>query len=307
MVKLLGIKCILLSIIALYLPNVHSFSTPRQNFFGTGFGISHGLSIGEGSSSHVLKSSVDRQPLLYMSSSEDGEIPAPRKRRRRKDGKNTASGSSSAKATEPEPAPEVEVKVEMEVEAPKIETPAASKDVQVKVLDIRDVVAGKVSTPEIMEDTKSDEDYYEEDDDDDDEELEDDEEYEYYYEDENNNEVIVGTSSSGGDSSLESLLADARRMRQSESEASEVGEEESTSIKATIKSVLSTIVTADFFVVCALLAWFLAGIFCSYVLKDDTVQIAFNMQFERVVQPALGILMIGSAAGAAFEEKEEEY
>jgi len=288
----------LLSIISFYLPNVHAFTSPQQRLSVKAYGIRHGLNIGEGPS-NVLESST-RQPSLYMSSTEDGEAPAPRKRRRRKDGKNTASDASSAKTDEPETAPEVEVSVPTPPEVP-----AASKDVQVKVLDIRDVVAGKVSTPEIVEETKSDEDYF--DDEDDDNELEDDEEYEYYYEDENNNEVIVGTSSSGGDSSLESLLADARRMRQSEAGGSELEGEESTSIKDKIKSVLSTIVTADFFVVCALLAWFLAGIFCSYVLKDDTVQIAFNMQFERFVQPALGILMIGSAAGAVFEEKEEEY
>ena len=78
-------------------------------------------------------------------------------------------------------------------------------------------------------------------------------------------------------------------------------------MKETIFDILSTIVTIDFFVVLALLAWFLAGIFCSYVLKDDTVQIAFNMNFQAVTQPALGILMIGSVAGQAFgkEEKEE--
>ena len=48
---------------------------------------------------------------------------------------------------------------------------------------------------------------------------------------------------------------------------------------------ISTIVTIDFFVFIGLLVWFLAGNFCSYVLKDDTVQIALNMNFERVTQP----------------------
>ena len=64
-----------------------------------------------------------------------------------------------------------------------------------------------------------------------------------------------------------------------------------------VKNIISTIITADFFLVCALLVWFVAGIFCSYVLKDDFVQIQFNNRFETIVQPALGILMIGSAAG----------
>lgn len=115
--------------------------------------------------------------------------------------------------------------------------------------------------------------------------------------------VSVGTTSSS-DSSLEALLADAKRIR--ESEVSKSTESEEPSIPKAIKSVISTIVTVDFFVVCGLLAWFLAGIFCSYVLKDDAVQIAFNGIFEPVVQPALGILMIGSAAGAAFGDPKKE-
>jgi hypothetical protein len=108
------------------------------------------------------------------------------------------------------------------------------------------------------------------------------------------------------------LLEDARRMRQSSSSSSSSSAANNNSnnnkgMKETIFDILSTIVTVDFFVVLALLAWFLEGIFCSYLLKDDTVQIAFNMNFQAVTQPALGILMTGSVAGQAFgkEEKEE--
>jgi hypothetical protein len=78
------------------------------------------------------------------------------------------------------------------------------------------------------------------------------------------------------------------------------------SIPGAIKEVVSTIVTIDFFVVCGLLLWFVAGIFSSYILKDDTVQIAFNGIFEAIVQPALGILMIGSAAGSLFGTPAEQ-
>ena len=104
------------------------------------------------------------------------------------------------------------------------------------------------------------------------------------------------SSSSSGDDSLERLLADAKKMRL-ESSTNDDDDDDGISAPNAIKSVISTIVTIDFFVVCGLLLWFLAGIFCSYVIKDDTVQIAFNMIFQPVVQPALGILMIGSAAG----------
>lgn len=211
-----------------------------------------------------------------MSSSDREE---PRKRRKRKDGRNVEAMSAEENVVD-------------KVEEARVET-AKAEPLQMQVADIRDVVSGKVPTPEQSAPEVQDAEV--------DDELEDDEEYEYYYEDENNNEVIVGTSGTQ-DNSLESLLADARKMRAEDTEE----EEDDSSIKNQIKGVLSNIVTADFFVVCALLAWFLAGIFCSYIIKDDTVQIAFNGIFEPVVQPALGILMIGSAAGAAFDDSEEE-
>ena len=78
------------------------------------------------------------------------------------------------------------------------------------------------------------------------------------------------------------------------------------SVVATLQQVLSTIVTVDFFLVLALLAWFLAGIFCSAVLKDDAVQIAFNNNFERLTQPALGVLMIAALSDAVLKRDDEE-
>ena len=175
-----------------------------------------------------------------------------------------------------------------------------------KVRDIRDIVSG---APEPIEQNDT-EGYFEEDDD---EELADDEEWEYYDVDEDGNEIILSNDDTStdrtGDDSLEQLLADARSMRasSSESDGKSLGAtEEESSIKDKIFDAISTIVTIDFFVVLGLLAWFLLGIFCSYVLKDDTVQIAFNMNFERLTQPALGILMIGSIAGSLGNKEEEE-
>lgn len=202
----------------------------------------------------------------------------------------------------------------------------APKQITLQIMDVRDVVSGKStmnvpsSNPDganIKEMNSNDWDNDEDDDDDD--------EYEYYYEDENGNEIILDTANSistksksktpissfeSSSSSLDDILADARRLRQEQKDAVASGAQdpEELSIPKLLKGAISNIVTVDFFLVCGLLLWFLAGIFCSYVLKDDTVQIAFNMQFERVVQPALGILMIGAAAGAVFKEpsKEEE-
>mmetsp|Transcript_13399 Transcript_13399/g.28395 ORF Transcript_13399/g.28395 Transcript_13399/m.28395 type:complete len:295 (-) Transcript_13399:75-959(-) len=112
------------------------------------------------------------------------------------------------------------------------------------------------------------------------------------------------------DDSLDQLLEDARMMTEDEKNSSKGGvlsDESGAGIKETIGNVLSTIVTVDFFVVCAFLVWFLAGIFCSYILKDDTVQILFNNNFETLVQPALGLLMIAAIGGNFFKEEEQEY
>lgn len=109
--------------------------------------------------------------------------------------------------------------------------------------------------------------------------------------------------------SLERLLADAKQMealeaKQAES-AAEGGKGPTSNLVATVRSAISTIVTVDFFFVCFLLLWFLTGIFGSYILKNDTIQIAFNSNFQQIAQPALGILMIGSVAGAFFNEDED--
>ena len=175
-----------------------------------------------GSRSTIAFSPIVKNEASLKMSSDEGE--APRRRRTRKDGKNT----QSVEAKEP-------VK-EDKVEQPAVTIPKVDP-VQMQVADIRDVVAGKVPAPLKVAPVVEEE---EEDD------LEDDEEYEYYYEDENNNEVIVGTSTSN-DNSLDALLADARKLREGEEP-----EVEDTSMKKQIKSVLSTIVTADFFVILAL-------------------------------------------------------
>ena len=92
----------------------------------------------------------------------------------------------------------------------------------------------------------------------------------------------TAVSSTLNPDSLEMLLQDAKEMRAlEEQEQKEGGSEVSSSeggfsIPQSFKGILSTLVTVDFFVVCAFLVWFLAGIFCSYILKDDTVQIASN-------------------------------
>ena len=112
------------------------------------------------------------------------------------------------------------------------------------------------------------------------------------------------------DDSMGQLLEDVRVMNEEEKESKKGGmlsDSEGTGVKAMIGEVLSTIVTADFFLVCGFLLWFLLGIFARSVFNDDTIQIAFNNNFEKLVQPALGVLMIAALGGNFFKEKEEEY
>ena len=234
---------------------------------------------------------IHQMNLSSDGSNENESAPAsstPKRRRKRKDGKNvqlidTDSNSDIVgEVVKDEPTIMEEISTESEVSeytSPSTSSPPparTSKPVQLQVFDVRDVVSGGTTATSTSSNTqiqdnkeKDDDDEYEYYDDD-----EEDDEYEYYYEDENDNEVIVATGSK--DSSLEALLADAKRMRQEEKSKDEEEGGLGVSIPGTIRSVISNIVTIDFFVVCALLAWFLAGIFCSYIIKDDTVQIAFN-------------------------------
>ena len=117
----------------------------------------------------------------------------------------------------------------------------------------------------------------------------------------------VDPTQANADDSLARLLQDAKEMQAQESDtAVSTDSTDEPSIPKMISSVLSTIVTVDFFIVCGFLLWFLAGIFSSYVLQDDGIQIAFNSNFETLVQPALGVLMIAAIAGNFFKEEEVE-
>ena len=252
---------------------------------------------------------------ISMASSDDATSQSvPRKKRKRKDGKQFSPLTADVIDEESESstsAPKAEEKKEEEQQSIAATSGSKKTSVVMKVRDIRDVISG---APETTTDEEDDS-YIEEDADD---ELADDEEWEYYDVDEDGNEIIVSNDDAfmkeatidrrSDDDSLEQLLADARSMRASSSDGKSTSSsaEGESSIKDKVFDAISTIVTIDFFVVIGLLVWFLAGIFCSTVLKDDTVQIAFNMNFEKVTQPALGILMIGSIAGSLGNKDEEE-
>ena len=258
----------------------------------------------------VSASYVNRRRLssaINMAADDDAvplQSSASKKKRKRKDGKKF-SPPSTADAVDESSSTQVEEKVDANEEIIAAATEEVKKtSVVMKVRDIRDVVSG------VPESSEFEEEEYDDVDDEDDDELADDEEWEYYDVDEDGNEIILPNeeiATRKTDDSLEQLLADARNMRASDTtDGKSVSTEEESSTKDKIFDVISTIVTIDFFLVIGLLAWFLAGIFCSAVLKDDTVQIAFNMNFEKLTQPALGVLMIGSIAGSFGKKDEEE-
>ena len=238
-------------------------------------------------------STFSAQTSLFMSSEGGSTGSSGRRRRKRKDGRNLkaeeteASGPATPEVVEEESAEQV-VDVAASASPP-------SEVVTMEVRDVRDILSGKPA-PSASVDSAADVD------EEDDEELSDDEEWEYYYEDEDGNEIEPPA-----EGSLEQLLADAKKLRgDNELEKSGDGALEGVSIPGSAQSIISTIVTIDFFFVLGLLAWFLAGIFVRAAFGNDAVQIAFNNNFELIVQPALGVLMIASAAGALFKEPEED-
>jgi hypothetical protein len=251
---------------------------------------------------------ADRQSTshLFQSTSEDSD--APKKRRKRVKRKETA---------------------EEQDETPPASTPTPDRKprddgpVQLQVKDVRDLVGGGAPQTTTASSTSR-------------------ETPSTKFAAKTTNPVSTPLSQGGGlsDDSLKMLLEDAKEFQSLEpsSAVADGSEETDLSIPDTFRNILSTIVTIDFFVVCAFLVWFLAGIFCSYILKDDTVQIAFNRTywtvlycervvceccflifvflctlsfvlaelFQPVVQPALGILMIGAIAGSFGTKDEEE-
>lgn len=247
--------------------------------------------------------STPQTPLFVSSDgSGSGSSSSSRQRRKRKDGRNLRAEDADVTAAPGAPKVVEEEKVADATAA----APAASaspKAVTMQVRDVRDILSGKPEPSGLV--AVADSDDVDDDDDDDEEDLADDEEWEYYYEDDDGNEIEPPTIGSG-DATLDQLLADAKKLRGDTESDDEKGALEGVSIPSGIKGAISTIVTIDFFFVLGLLAWFLTGIFVRSAFGNDAVQIAFNNNFELIVQPALGVLMIASAAGSFFNEPEED-
>jgi len=110
----------------------------------------------------------------------------------------------------------------------------------------------------------------------------------------------IPTNDNEVDDKFKSLVSDARRLRESSTQ------KEGDDAMYKLREIISTIVTIDFFAIVGFLIWFVVGVVSSTILKDDTIQIAFNGIFQPLVQPALGILMIASVASGVTGQEEGE-
>eukprot|EP00978_Attheya_sp_CCMP212_P048634 scaffold553332_cov51-Attheya_sp.AAC.2 len=319
-----------LVVAASFVSEAWSFSAPRQTMSSFAFLAPGGRSVAHHRQNAMETTRTSTSTTRLQMSSE------PPRRRKRKDGKTPQKTLEDS--FEPDAADDF-LPLPKAVTAP-LPPPVKKEEafVEVEVKNIKDLLSGgsnvasattsaSTSQQEKVSEVKA----QDEDEDDEWEFVDDDEEEDpdfiYEYEDEDDEDgaaiaaalekVMVDKNLGSEKRSMDDLLAEARSLVSGDKETTEsfgltadeatLGGDEALSIPEMIIKGISTIVTADFFVVIGLLLWFLAGIFCSYILKDDTVQIAFNNNFEPVVQPALGILMIGSALGgtsATIEEKQ---
>lgn len=226
----------------------------------------------------------DVKTTLWMSSEEMAGGDPPKRRRKRKKKVEKATTASSDDDTPESDNDEPVKSIEQELDL----KPRESTGVEFQVRDVRDIVGGvtrsepSVTVPDVQPAVASTT---------------------------TSTATTIpdsGTSSpSSSDDSFERLLEDARRMKEESGGAVDAGSGEE-SMKAKVRNVLSTIVTADFFVVFAFLLWFLAGIFSRTFFQNDAIQIAFNNNFELLVQPALGVLMLGTIVGNYLKDGEEE-
>mmetsp|Transcript_33936 Transcript_33936/g.44772 ORF Transcript_33936/g.44772 Transcript_33936/m.44772 type:complete len:244 (-) Transcript_33936:547-1278(-) len=109
---------------------------------------------------------------------------------------------------------------------------------------------------------------------------------------------------SGGSSKVndEQLLADIAAFKK----AAPVKEEVEEGAMDRAKDIFSTVLVFDFFVVLGLLGWFLIGVVAKYAFGNTEVIGSFRSSFDLVVQPAIGVLMMGTLAGAAMSKLNEE-
>mmetsp|Transcript_28903 Transcript_28903/g.52893 ORF Transcript_28903/g.52893 Transcript_28903/m.52893 type:complete len:330 (-) Transcript_28903:1280-2269(-) len=315
-----------LVVVASFVSEAWAFSAPRQTMSSVAFLAPGGRSVAHHRQNAMETTSTSTSTTRLQMSSE------PPRRRKRKDGK-IPQQKTLEDTFEPDAADDF-----LPLPTAPLPPPVKKEEafVEVEVKNIKDLLSGgsnvasATNSAATSQQEKVSEVKAQDDEDDDEWEFVDDDEEEdpnfiYEYEDDDEEDgavaaalekVMVDKNLGSEKRSMDDLLAEARSLVSGDKETAEsfglsedeatLGGDEALSIPDLIIKGISTLVTADFFVVIGLLLWFLAGIFCSYILKDDTVQIAFNNNFEPVVQPALGVLMIGSALGAVFNKDEED-
>uniref|UniRef100_A0A7S0LML8 Uncharacterized protein n=1 Tax=Coccolithus braarudii TaxID=221442 RepID=A0A7S0LML8_9EUKA len=96
----------------------------------------------------------------------------------------------------------------------------------------------------------------------------------------------------------EALRVDVERFR-AES-ADKAADEEGGLLQGTI-SVLGTVLTYNFFIICGFFAWFLTGVGAQYGVQNEAIINAFRGCWDFLIQPLLGTHMVLTFLAAGLE------
>mmetsp|Transcript_238 Transcript_238/g.403 ORF Transcript_238/g.403 Transcript_238/m.403 type:complete len:241 (-) Transcript_238:86-808(-) len=101
----------------------------------------------------------------------------------------------------------------------------------------------------------------------------------------------------------EKLAADLAAFKRTQAPSKK---EEDAGAMGQAKDIFSVILTIDFFVVLGMLGWFLVGIAFRYGFQQSFILDSFKASFDTLVQPAIGLLMLGTIAGGVISRKSND-
>lgn len=99
---------------------------------------------------------------------------------------------------------------------------------------------------------------------------------------------------------MASLAADVEAFKQAKAAAQADGDDEITTLERVVDT-LGTILSYNFLVIVAFFAWFLAGVFGQYVVKDLFLISAFQSFWDVLILPLLSTHMALTLLSAGLE------
>ena len=117
---------------------------------------------------------------------------------------------------------------------------------------------------------------------------------------------VTSESMKSSTSELERDMIEFQRNQAASSGMNVKDARSSGGIFASTKSVLSYVLVVDFFAIIVFLVWFISATIQKEFMGDAWLLERFQDIFMPVVQPALGLLMIGSVLSKAGDAKDEE-